>query len=120
MDFVGAIKSGFRNYAVFQGRASRSEFWWWMLFAILANIVASILDAVFFGMGPGHFGVFGPITSLALLLPGLSVLVRRLHDTDHSGWWYWLVLTIIGIIPLFVWFCTKGQPISNRYGLPPT
>jgi uncharacterized membrane protein YhaH (DUF805 family) len=119
MDFVGAIKSGFRNYAVFQGRASRSEFWWWMLFSLLAGMVAGIMDAVFFGTGSGHLGWFGIIVSLGLFLPYISVLVRRLHDTDHNGWWYWLVFTIIGVIPLLVWFCTKGQAIANRYGLPP-
>lgn len=76
MSFVAAIQSGFRNYAKFRGRATRSEYWWFFLFTVLAQSVASSIDEN-----------FGNIFGLAVFLPGLAVHVRRMHDTDRSGWW---------------------------------
>ena len=98
MTFQQAIASGFQNYATFAGRAARSEYWFWTLFAILVGAAAAILDAAFF---PGlHTGPIHSLASLALFLPGLSVSVRRLHDLDRTGWWVLIVLT----------------GIPNRYG----
>jgi uncharacterized membrane protein YhaH (DUF805 family) len=108
MNFPEAIASGFRNYVGFTGRASRSEFWYWSLFAVLVSIVATIIDAVI-GMT-----LLNPITSLALFLPGLAVNVRRLHDLDHSGWWFLLLL--------FVWAAVgfwRGTIGENRFGQDP-
>jgi uncharacterized membrane protein YhaH (DUF805 family) len=113
MDFASAIKSGFNNYVTFSGRAVRSEFWFWMLFAFIANIVAGIVDAIL------GLGVVGLLVSLALFLPGLAVSVRRLHDIDRTGWWVLIALTIIGIILLIVWNCTKGTTGPNRFGADP-
>jgi uncharacterized membrane protein YhaH (DUF805 family) len=76
MSFVVAIQSGFRNYAKFRGRATRSEYWWFFLFTVLAQSVASSIDEN-----------FGNIVGLAVFLPGLAVHVRRMHDTGRSGWW---------------------------------
>lgn len=115
MGFVAAVSSGFSKYAKFDGRAQRSEFWWWQLFAVLVTIAASIAD-----MGFGHsFDSNGPvhaISILALFLPSLGMVVRRLHDTGRSGWWYLIAFTIIGIIPLVIWFCSDSLVGSNRYG----
>lgn len=118
MGFSGAVQSGFKNYVQFNGRATRSAFWWWILFAFLIGCAAAILDASL-GLKTGSTGSTGPfnaLVSLALLLPGLAVTVRRLHDTNHSGWWYLLVFTIIGVIPLLIWFCQAGTPSANKYG----
>jgi uncharacterized membrane protein YhaH (DUF805 family) len=105
------------NYANFTGRARRAEFWWYFLANVLISIVFNIIDAVLgLGMG-GGIGVLGVIYSLAVLVPGLAVGVRRLHDTDKSGWWLLLALIpIVGIIVLIVFWATEGPPGVNRYG----
>ena len=105
------------NYANFDGRARRAEFWWYFLANLLISIAFNIVDAVIgLGMGAG-IGVLGLIYSLAVLVPGLAVGVRRLHDTDKSGWWLLLVLIpIVGIIVLIVFWATDGQPNVNQYG----
>ena len=77
MTFSEAVRSGFDHYVKFDGRASRSEFWWWVLFVFLVSIVANIIDAVIGVM------LFSWLVSLALLLPGLSMAIRRLHDTNR-------------------------------------
>jgi uncharacterized membrane protein YhaH (DUF805 family) len=114
MGFVDAIKSGFGNYVNFSGRAARSEFWYWTLFTVLANLVAGIIDAVL-----GGVGLVGLIVSLALLLPGIAVSVRRLHDLDRTGWWLLLVFTGIGVILLLIWDCMKGTTGPNSHGADP-
>lgn len=95
--FGEAISTCFSKYVTFSGRASRSEYWYFVLFNVLISLLAGVLDAVIFGPGT-EVAPIGSITSLALLLPGLSVGVRRLHDTNRSGWWYgWFFIAIIGI-----------------------
>lgn len=92
MGFAEAIRTGFRKYADFKGRARRSEFWYWFLFTVIVGIIASTLDSVFgldrtLATDP-NVTTTGPIeslTSLALLLPGLAMGVRRLHDRGKSG-----------------------------------
>jgi len=115
MTFSEAVKSGFDHYVKFDGRASRPAYWWWFLFTILVAVAASIIDAAI-----GSFGVISGIAGLALLLPGLSVAIRRLHDTDHSGWWVLIgLIPIIGFIVLLVFYLRQSDPGENRYGPPP-
>ena len=117
MNFQDAIRSGIRNYVTFSGRASRSEFWYWALFALLVSIASSIIDHTIF-----PFASTGPIeglTSLVLFLPGLAVSMRRLHDIDRTGWWWLIAFTVIGIVLLIVWACTRGTAGANRYGPAP-
>ena len=115
MSFTEAVKDGFDHYTNFSGRASRPAYWWWFLFAILVAIAANILDAII-----GSFGVISGLTGLALLLPGLSVAIRRLHDTDHSGWWVLIgLIPIIGFIILLIWYLRDSDPGENQYGPPP-
>lgn len=113
MNFIQAIQSGFRHYVDFNGRASRSEFWYWMLFSTLVQIVVDILS------GSAQFPL-ALVATLVLLLPGLAVGARRLHDIDRTGWWQllWLV-PLIGWIVLIVWACTKGTAVGNRFGADP-
>ena len=94
----------------FTGRARRSEYWWFFLFNILVSIVASIFDKAIGAQ------VLGVLTGLALLLPGIAVGIRRLHDTDRSGWWLLISLTIVGIIVLLVFLAQEGQSGANKYG----
>ena len=115
MGFTEAIQSGFRNYVTFSGRAARSEYWYWTLFAFLASIGGEILDAI-----TGGAGLINVAVALGLFLPALSVAVRRLHDLDRSGWWYLIILIpLIGLIVLIVWFVTRGTPGPNRFGPDP-
>ena len=89
MGFGEAISSVFGKYATFSGRARRSEYWYFYLFTVLVGIPAGIIDAVIQASAGGTLGQVGParaIVQLALLLPSLAVTVRRLHDTNHSGW----------------------------------
>ena len=114
MSFTESISSGFRRYFDFRTRSSRSEYWWWTLFAILVSIAMSILDALLFGGAT----ILDGLSSLALLIPGLAVTVRRLHDVDRSGWWILIAFTIVGIIfPLIYWQIKAGDKGTNKYGL---
>jgi uncharacterized membrane protein YhaH (DUF805 family) len=117
MTFSEAISSGFRNYVGFSGRAARSEFWYWILFTVLVDIAATIID---FGVLASDLMPFSSIWSLATLLPSLAMGVRRLHDTDRSGWW-WLIglIPLIGLIVLIVFWCSEGTRGPNRFGPDP-
>lgn len=114
MSFTEAVRSGFDNYVNFSGRASRPAYWWWFLFAILASIVANIIDAAL------DVTIVSIIVALALFLPGLAVAVRRLHDTDRSGWWILIgLIPLIGFIVLLIFFLQKSDPVDNQHGPPP-
>lgn len=115
MDFGEAIRSGFQNYATFRGRASRSEFWFWTLFAVLLTVAAGMVDAVLF---PGS-NLAGLAVALLLFIPGLTIGVRRLHDLDRTGWWILIGFTGIGLILLIVWSCMQGTAGPNRFGPDP-
>ena len=118
MGFTEAITSGFRNYVNFSGRAVRSEFWYWVLFAILASIVAGLIDLALFGVEGSS--PINSLVGLALFLPGLAVSVRRLHDLDRSGWWILLgLIPLVGVIILIVWYCKRGTIGANRFGADP-
>jgi uncharacterized membrane protein YhaH (DUF805 family) len=117
MDFMTAVRTCLSKYVDFSGRARRSEYWYFALFNVLVSVVTSIVDTVIgtdFDNGSG--GLLSSIASLALLLPSLAVGVRRLHDTDRSGWWILIgLIPIIGWILLIVWFVTDSKP-DNQYG----
>lgn len=114
MGFPEAIKTGFRKYVVFEGRAPRSEYWYWGLFAFLVSLVFSVLDlAMFPSMA---WGPLNTATGLALFLPGLAVSIRRLHDIGRTGWWVLITLTLIGIFLLLYWATNKGDDGTNEYG----
>ncbi len=131
MTFGDSIKTCLSKFVTWQGRASRSEYWYFILFALLCYIAAAVIDNVLGttikipnpetgleqSLGYGYAYV---LVALALLLPSLSAMVRRLHDTDRSGWWYWIALIpLIGGILLIVWFCSRGTEGSNKFGADP-
>lgn len=102
------------RYAQFVGRSGRAEFWWYFLAAFIIGIVFNILIAA-----SNIFFVIYVIYGLAVLIPGLAVGVRRLHDTDKTGWWLLIALIpLVGIIVLIVFWATDGTPGPNRYGVP--
>src|ERR1700755_3294348 len=110
MTFVEAVKDGFGKYATFSGRSSRSAYWYWALFGFLAGVVATIIDLA---IGTRIVSV---IVTLALLLPGIAVSFRRLHDVGRSGWWVLIALVpFIGFIVLLV-FALQPSEGPNSYG----
>ena len=108
MNFLQSIETCFTKYALFDGRASRSEYWWFYLFFALSWAVGSVMSPA-----------IGTIVGLVLLLPYFAVTARRLHDINNSGW-----LQLIGFIPLvgwiilIVWCATEGEKKKNRFGPP--
>jgi uncharacterized membrane protein YhaH (DUF805 family) len=118
MGFGQAVKTCFRKYADFHGRASRSEYWYWTLFISLL-VLAGFLVMRMLGLAL-LVGITALLAGLALFLPSLAVAVRRLHDTNTSGWWYLLALIpYMGGCILIIWYCFKGTQGENRFGPDP-
>ena len=113
MSFGEAIQSVFSKYATFSGRARRSEYWFFTLFAAIVSAVLSIL-----GMFLGVFGaILSGIWSLAILVPTLAVTWRRLHDIGKSGAFFFIsLIPLVGSIILLVNVCKDSQPGDNQYG----
>lgn len=111
MNFVDAVKTCFTKYVDFSGRARRSEYWFFCLF----NFICSL---VFEGIAKATgINAITWICTLGLLLPGLAVAVRRLHDIGKSGFYYFMILIpIAGPIILLVKFCQDSDPGDNLYG----
>lgn len=110
-----------RKYAVFEGRARRKEYWMFCLFNIIASCAFLTLDVMtgMFNRAVG-MGVFSALYSLAVIVPSLAVSVRRLHDTDRSGWWLLIGLVpCLGAIVLIVYAVQGGTPGQNRFGSDP-
>jgi len=118
MDFWQAVATGFKKYVIFSGRAVRSEYWYWTLFWTIAGLATLTIDIAMFGLDSDTRSISGAF-DLVTFLPSLAVWIRRLHDIDRTGWWILIGFTIIGIIPLFIWACTKGTPGYNRFGVNP-
>ena len=100
----------------FKGRASRSEYWWFTIFNFLV-VLFFVLNS-YPGVSTDQSDTFLFYTNFygfIVFLPGLSVSIRRLHDTNHSGWWILIGVTIIGLIPLYYWLLSKSDPEINRF-----
>ena len=103
MNFQDAIQTCFSKYADFKGRATRSEYWWFVLFIVLASAAASLISQSLSGL-----------FSLAVLLPSFAAATRRLHDTDRSGWWQLVVVVpLVGWIVLIVWLAQESKTQSR-------
>lgn len=104
-----------RKYAEFNGRARRMEYWMFALFNIIISLVLGLIEGL-----AGSPGVLASLYSLAIFVPSIAVSVRRLHDTDRSGWWLLIGLVpLIGAIALLVFMVSDSQPGSNQYGANP-
>ncbi len=134
MNFIDASETGFSKWITFSGRASRSEYWYFMLFYYLLLVffhATRILFEPYQKLAIAHHDhtllillIVANLVKLFVLfwmIPAcVSMLVRRLHDVNRSGWWYWIAFTIIGaVFPLFVWSCTEGTKGPNRFGPDP-
>ena len=117
------------NYANFDGRARRKEYWMFALFNVIFSFIAMIVDNILgttFGFGEGNaqmsmpYGWIYILYCLAMIIPSFAVFIRRLHDVDKSGWWLFLALIpFVGVIWLFVLTCIDGNPSANIYGPSP-
>lgn len=108
MDFMTAVKTCFSKYADFNGRATRSEYWYFFLFNFIVGIVL------------GWIPFLGWLVSLALLVPSLAVAWRRLHDIGKSGAFYlFILIPLVGWIFVLIWLCKETQPGDNQYGPQP-
>jgi uncharacterized membrane protein YhaH (DUF805 family) len=114
VDFQGAIRNQIANVLTFNGRASRSAYWWYALALLIVDVVLQIISGV---AGSSALAVLVSLILIVVGLSGLSVGIRRLHDTDKSGWWILIgLIPIIGTIILIVFLCTPGTPGPNRFG----
>lgn len=140
MTFSDSIKSCLSKYATMQGRASRSEYWWFMVFNWIVSLLTTVIFCIigiFVGNGEGLSMIYAMLAgslfvNLALICPSICVLVRRLHDTGRSGWWYFisflpLVLMLIPFLGFFlmpvpglylIFLLIQGSDEENEYGLP--
>jgi uncharacterized membrane protein YhaH (DUF805 family) len=116
-----------KKYATFSGRASRSEFWWW---ALIGFIISSVLSSIGLAIAGGDMTTVENMTSgsrnalsglwgLVTLIPSLALGVRRLHDTNRSGWWLLIALVpVVGVIVLIVFYASSSNPAGARYDAP--
>lgn len=122
MNFSKAVRAVLNKYATFEGRARRAEYWYFVLLTTVLSIAAQIIGVA--GRDGGLItllllGVLALI-SLALIIPGIAVSVRRLHDTGRSGWFLLLgLIPVVGGILLLVWTCSRGTEGPNRFGADP-
>jgi uncharacterized membrane protein YhaH (DUF805 family) len=107
MDFTNSIKRNMTTaaYAQFDGRASRSEYWWFYLFTLLAGLATEVVGST-----------VGNLATLVFFLPGLALAVRRLHDVGRSGWWVLILFTVIGIPVFLYWTVKDSDKGKNAYG----
>lgn len=106
-----AVRVCFQKYAGFTGRAARPEYWYFILMMVIGSLIAGLVDSI---LGSEFISL---LFSLGILVPQIAVGVRRLHDTDRTGWWLLIgLIPLIGAIVLIVMFCQRGTPGANRFG----
>ena len=110
-----------KKYAIFEGRARRKEYWFFILFNILISMALGLVDWLSGNIDPvTGLGMLSGIYALAVIIPGMAVSVRRLHDTNRSGWWLLITFVpVIGAIVFFYFMVLDGNPERNEYGPPP-
>ena len=114
--FVKAMK----NYVGFSGRSRRTEYWMFTLFVILIGIAVSVVQRLLGMSNDTGQGALTWLYNVAIFLPSLAVGVRRLHDTDRSGWWLLIgIIPLVGAIVLIVFFASEGVRGPNQYGADP-
>jgi uncharacterized membrane protein YhaH (DUF805 family) len=117
MGFAEAVKSAFRNCLKFSGRATRPEYWYFALFVAICNLAGKIFDRVFGTYLPGTAfssetlpdGILSTAFLLVIIVPHLAVSIRRLHDTNHSGWWFGGMILSVVVATFLVYV----QPVAG-------
>jgi len=107
-----------KNYATFSGRARRKEYWMFVLFNVIASFILGFIDGITGTISPEFgLGLLSGIYTLAIIIPSLAVTVRRLHDTNRSGGWFFIILIpFVGAIVLFVFSVLDSDSEENQYG----
>ena len=114
------VLKALKQYADFNGRSQRTEYWLFVLFCLVVSIVLSMIDKMLGTYSSTGIGLLSGIFSLAVLLPGIAVGIRRLHDTGRTGWWLLIALIpLLGEIVLLVFMVQDSQPGTNAYGPSP-
>lgn len=112
---IEAYKRFFRNYTNFSGRSTRSDYWYVVLANIIIGIIIGVVDELL-GLSESTITI-STIYTLATIIPGLALMIRRLHDINKSGWWYFIsFIPLLGGIILLVFLCTKSVDENNKYG----
>jgi uncharacterized membrane protein YhaH (DUF805 family) len=126
MTFGTAIKAFWSNYSNFKSRARRSEYWFIQLFLVITNVAVAAIDLALMNgdvdrfIANGGGGIVGLIWILATIVPAIAVLIRRLHDTNRSGWWALIGLVpLVGAIVLLVFTVEDSNKGVNKYGASP-
>jgi len=126
LDFQRALRSFWKRYRDLRGRSRRSEYWFIQLFLVVTNIAVAIIDLALMGWDVDRFiangggGIVGLVWILVTIVPAVTVLVRRLHDTGKSGWWALVgFLPLVGAVVLLVFTVTDSSPGENKFGLSP-
>ena len=119
MSFVESVEIFFKKYLIIDGRASRSEFWYAMLFITLFTISLDFIEMILLNKEYLDLMILSSIFTLIILMPSITLTARRLHDINMSGWWQLILITIIGTIPLLFWCAKKGDDTNNKYGSNP-
>ena len=130
MSFTNAVKAYFLKWNDFRSRSSRSEYWWATLFVTLAGFPLGFIVGFVIGFLSVTAGfsettmenvlaiIILPV-QIFIIISSTCLVIRRLHDVDRSGWWYLIIFTIVGMIPLLIWYCTKGTEGDNKFGKDP-
>jgi uncharacterized membrane protein YhaH (DUF805 family) len=119
MNISQSISTCFAKFATFGGRASRPEYWWFMLASIVFSYLLQIMVGITMlnNSDEGSAMAVGMnLLFLVIAIPQISAGSRRLHDTGRSGWWQLLSFTVIGLIPLIIWLAQDGNKEANKYG----
>jgi len=123
MTFTQSINTCYSKYFTFSGRASRSEYWWFILYSLILSVILRVLIASIFNQPAyGADVIFSDsywsstfVNFLLTGIPGIAVMVRRLHDVNKSGWWYFIILTVIGVFFLLYWLIKEGDKSRNNF-----
>ena len=106
-----------RKYAVFSGRSQRSEYWSFVLLNLVFTVILYSIDNIIGWNYLMYAGVLSSIYSLVIVIPGISVAIRRLHDNNRTGWWLFIVLVpLIGAVILIIFYAQDSQSGDNKYG----
>ncbi len=109
-----------KKYAVFNGRARRKEYWMFCLFNVIIGFTLGFIDGIIGAATESRLGVLGILYGLAVLIPSIAVTIRRLHDTNRSGWWFCIsFIPIVGGVVLIIFLALDSQPGENKYGQNP-
>ena len=110
-----------KKYAVFEGRARRKEYWFFVLFNVLVSMALGFVDWLTGNINPDTgLGLLSGIYGLGVMIPGMAVSVRRLHDTGRSGWWLLITFVpVIGAVVFFYFMVLDSNPEINEYGALP-